>query len=561
MNFLENIFERLRQDAARPVLQEAREGRIVSATGGQLLTAARKARAFLKEAGIRKGDRCVLLAPNGIRWAAMDLALMGEGVLVVPLYVRQAPAELAAMMQDCSPSLLICEDEGLRDSIVKLWPEAPQQVLLEEILGKDLESGGAASEADSPQPLADSDPVTIIYTSGTSGEAKGVVLTTGNLNHMLGCTTKRLNQLMGSRDESEQVFHYLPFCFAGSWILLLSCLSRNAVLTLSTDLTKLMDEMKLAAPEYFLNVPVLLERVRSGVDDQLRTRGGIAQRLYEGGKASWYREQTGNYSFGDALRLALARRLVFPKIRKGLGPNLQALICGSAPLATETQLYFQMLGIPVLQVYGLTETTAICTMDHPKRIEPGHVGPAIPGIEMRVGENNEILVRGPNVFREYWGKPEKTAEVFQDGWFRTGDQGEVNAAGNWTITGRVKNLIIPSSGHNIAPEPIEDQLARSVPGVKQVVLVGNGRSYLAALITGEAGRAEIESGIDAVNQRLPHYKRIHAFHLCPEPFTVENRLLTVNGKLKRDAITAQYASEIEEMYRKKEAGGESPKSG
>ena len=561
MNFLENIFERLRQDAAQPVLQEARAGRIVSATGGQLLTATRRAQAFLKEAGIRKGDRCVLLAPNGIRWAAMDLALMSEGILVVPLYVRQAPAELVAMMRDCSPSLLICEDTGLRDSIVKLWPEAPQQALLEEILGKDLESGGAASEADSPQPVADSDPVTIIYTSGTSGEAKGVVLTTGNLNHMLVCTTERLNQLMGSRDEPERVFHYLPFCFAGSWILLLSCLSRNAVLTLSTDLTKLMDEMKLAAPEYFLNVPVLLERVRSGVDDQLRKRGGIVHRLYEGGKASWYREQTGEYSIGDALRLALARRLVFPAIRKRLGPNLQALICGSAPLAAETQLYFQMLGISVLQVYGLTETTAICTMDHPERIEPGHVGPAIRGIEMRVGNNNEILVRGPNVFREYWGKPEKTAEVLQDGWFHTGDQGEVNAAGNWTITGRVKNLIIPSSGHNIAPEPIEDQLARSVPGVNQVVLVGNGRSHLAALITGEAGKAEIESGIAAVNQRLPHYKRIHAFHLCPEPFTVDNGLLTANGKLKRGTIAAQHASEIEEMYRKKETGAESPKSG
>ena len=180
---------------------------------------------------------------------------------------------------------------------------------------------------------------------------------------------------------------------------------------------------------------------------------------------------------------------------------------------------------------------------------------------MRVGNNNEILVRGPNVFREYWGKPEKTAEVLQDGWFHTGDQGEVNAAGNWTITGRVKNLIIPSSGHNIAPEPIEDQLARSVPGVNQVVLVGNGRSHLAALITGEAGKAEIESGIAAVNQRLPHYKRIHAFHLCPEPFTVDNGLLTANGKLKRGAIAAQYASEIEEMYRKKETGAESPKSG
>ena len=560
MNFLEAIFERLRRDAARPVLQEAREGRIIAATGGELLAAVGRARAFLNRAGLRKRDRCALLAHNGIRWAAMDLALMAEGVLVVPLYARQPPAELVAMMQDCSPSLLICGDAGLRDAVAKLWPEAPRQVLLDEILDGDSEPGGVNSKADSkvdskadaPGPLAESDPVTIIYTSGTSGEAKGVVLTVRNLNHMLKCTKERLDQLVGAKETPEQVFHYLPFCFAGSWILLLSCLTRNAVLTLSTDLTKLLDEMKLAAPEYFLNVPALLERVRSGIDEQLRKRGGIARRLYESGKESWYREQAGDYSFGDGLRLSLGRALVFPSIRKKLGPNLKALICGSAPLAQETQLFFQMLGIPVLQVYGLTETTAICTMDHPARIEPGRVGPAVPGIEMRIGENSEILVRGPNVFQGYWGKPKITAEVMQDGWFHTGDQGEVNGSGNWTITGRVKNLIIPSSGHNIAPEPIEDQLTRSVPGAKQAVVVGNGRSFLAALITGDASRAAAETAIEAVNQRLPHYKRIHAFHLCPEPFTVDNGLLTVNGKLKRDAIARRYRDAIERMYWKKE---------
>jgi long-chain acyl-CoA synthetase len=573
MNFLESIFERLRRDAERPVLQEAREGRIVAATGGELLAAAGKARGFLNQAGLRKGDRCALLAHNGIRWAAMDLALMAEGVIVVPLYARQAPAELVAMMQDCSPSLLIVGDEGLRSAVVKLWPEAPRQVLLDEIFGADAEAGGgsnskedpkANSRADAPavatRPLSGSDPVTIIYTSGTSGEAKGVVLTAGNLNHMLGCTTERLDQLMGAKGTPEQVFHYLPFCFAGSWILLLSCLTRHAVLTLSTDLTKLMDEMKLAAPEYFLNVPALLERVRAGIEEQMRKRGAIVRGLYESGKASWDREQTGEYSFGDGLALGLGRALVFPSIRKKLGPNLKALICGSAPLAKETQLFFQMLGIPVLQVYGLTETTAICTMDHPERIEPGRVGPAIPGIEMRTGENSEILVRGPNVFQGYWGRPETTAEVLRDGWFHTGDQGEVNGSGNWTITGRVKNLIIPSSGHNIAPEPIEEELTRSVPGAKQAVVVGNGRSFLAALITGDASRAETETAIEAVNERLPHYKRIHAFHLCPEPFTVDNGLLTVNGKLKRDAIARRYQDAIEEMYRKKESGDRSQKS-
>ena len=552
MNFLETIFERLGQASQRPVLQEARDGQIVSATGGQLLTLIERARAFLSQAGLQKGARCALLAHNSIRWAAMDLALMAEGALVVPLYARQAPAELIAMMKDCTPTLICCGDPALRDAISQDWPGAPRIALFDEIFG--LNSNSAIPSAKNiapPRLLADSDPVTIIYTSGTSGEPKGVILGVANLNHMLRCTSARLDLVMGPPAAPDRVFHYLPFCFAGSWILLLTCLSRNAVLTLSTDLTKLVEEMRLAAPDYFLNVPALLERIRSGIDDQLNKRGGVARWLYQTAKTAWLRRQAGESALLDSLRLALANALLFPAVRKRLGPNLKALICGSAPLAKETQLFFMMLGLPVLQVYGLTETTAICTMDDPRRIEPGRVGPAIPGIEMKLGENDEILVRGPHVFHGYWGRPEATAAVLRDGWFHTGDQGETNGSGNWNITGRIKNLIILSSGHNVAPEPIEDRLLRSLPGAQQVVVVGNGQSYLAALITGHVGGNPVEAAMAAVNQQLPHYKRVRAFHLCEEPFTVENGLLTGNGKLKREAIANRYREQIGALYRQK----------
>jgi long-chain acyl-CoA synthetase len=231
------------------------------------------------------------------------------------------------------------------------------------------------------------------------------------------------------------------------------------------------------------------------------------------------------------------------------GTNLKALICGSAPLNPETQIYFQMLGIPVLQVYGLTETTAICTMDDPQHVEPGRVGPAIPGIEMRLGENEEMVVRGPNIFPGYWNRPQQSAEVMHDGWFHTGDQGEMDASGNWRIVGRIKNLIVLGSGHKISPEAIEDEIGRNLPGTQQVVIVGNGRGYLSAIVTGGVTREEVQAALDAVSTHLPHYKQVRAFFVRAEPFSIDEGTLTVNGKLKRDLIAARMKSEIEEMYR------------
>jgi len=547
MNFLEQIFSKLAQSAGRVVLTEANISGDPTATGGELLSQIATARAFLRAGGLAKGERCALVAPNSIRWAALDLAILAEGAVAVPLYARQAPAELVAMMRDAGPTVICCEDAAIRDSIAALWPDAPALVLLEEIFA----SLAASTEfTAAPLALSSQDPIAILYTSGTSGEAKGVVLTVGNLDHMLSCTTARLDQLMGARETPDRVFHYLPFCFAGSWVLLLSCLTRRSVLTLSMDLTKLAEEIGLAKPNYFLNVPTLLERIRSGVESNIRKRGGVILKIFNHAKDAWLRVNAKKPDTWDLFWLGLAGIFIFPSIRKKLGPNLRALICGSAPLAAETQLFFMMLGIPVLQVYGLTETTAICTMDDPRHIEPGRVGPAIPGIAMKVGENDEILVQGPSIFPGYWNRPEQTAQVLRDGWFHTGDQGDVDGNGNWRITGRLKNLIILNSGHNIAPEPIEDELVRRLRGAQQVVLVGNGRGFLAAIITGEVLRNEVQAQMERLNSALPHYRKIRMFHLEPRPLTIENGLLTANGKLKRDAIAAHFSAEIERMYNK-----------
>jgi long-chain acyl-CoA synthetase len=545
-NFLENIFAQLKRADGRVVLREIRGDPFVSVTGRELLEQVQRVRAFLRGSGLQAGDRCALLAPNSIRWIVSDLALMAEGMIVVPLYSRQAPAELAGMMKDCQPRLLLVGDAALGEGVAQAWPEGPRRVLFEDVLQPTVPPQPVP---DVPNPRQDGDLVTIIYTSGTSGEPKGVCLNVGNVTHMLSCTTERLDQLMGETHEPDRVFHYLPFNFAASWMVLLSYLSRESVLTLSTDLNKLADEIRLASPHYFLNVPTLLERVRRGVEDALSKRPAFIRSLLEKARDAWQRGHIGRGGALDALWLGLGRMLIFGKIRARFGPHLRTLICGSAPLSPETQQFFLMLGIPVLQGYGLTETTGICTLDDPRvPVEPGYVGTTITGIEMKIAENEEIVVRGPHIFPGYWNRPEDTARVIRDGWLHTGDQGEVNVRGNWRISGRIKNLIILNSGHNIAPEPIEEKIARLLPAAQQVVVVGNGRGYLCALVTGTVEPAAVQSALDAVNPELPHYRQIRNFTVIREAFTLENGLLTANGKLRRDAINARYASEINAMY-------------
>lgn len=547
-NFLDDIFSQLQRAGDRVVLREIRNGSFVSVTGRELLERVAGFRGYLRSAGLGPGERCALLAPNSIHWAALDLAMMAEGIVVVPLYARQSAAELAAMIRDAQPRLLFLADEALGAAIRRGDGTFPPCVTIEEARRG---ANGTVIE-NKPNPRSDGDLVTIIYTSGTSGEPKGVCLNMANLTFMVSRTTERLNQLMGGTREPDRVFLYAPLNFAASWMLMLTAFSRESVLTFSTELSKLADEIRLSAPHYFLNVPTLLERVKRGVEENIEQRGAAIRGLYGRAKQAWERQRAGRRGAFDALWLWLGRELIFKTIKARFGPNLRALICGSAPLAPDTQLFFLMLGVPVLQAYGLTETTALCTLDDPRLpVEPGSVGPAIQGVEMRLGDNDEILVRGPNIFPGYWNRSEETATVMGDGWFHTGDQGEVNVRGNWRIVGRIKNLIVLNSGHKFAPEPIEDKLAKMIPSAQQVVLIGNGRGSVCALITGGVDQAAAEAAIDALNPELPHYRQIRHVVVIREPFTAESGLLTVMGKLKRDAIASRFAEEIDAMYGRK----------
>jgi long-chain acyl-CoA synthetase len=556
MSFLERIFENLRQQPERTKLIEVRGTSLQGTDGAGILELVGRARAAIEQAGLRPGDRVALLAPNSTRWVAADLAVLAEGGIVVPLYDRQDPKELAVMMRSAEPRLLLAATKELAAPLVEAWPEGSGSctVLDFEALFQ------PAPTAKPPHAFAESDTVAIIYTSGTSGEPKGVMLSRANVDYMIPKTIGRIARVVGEKaagDEHggpsrrpgpDRVFHFLPFCFAASRMMLWTQMSRPNPLMMSTDLSNLVVEMAVAKPNYFLNVPAVLERIRTGVGAKIEERGGAALAIWRRATVAYGKSLAGKASLFDTMALELGRRVVFPKVKQQIGPNLEFLISGSAPLSADTQRWFQMLGIPVYQAYGLTETTGIVSLDDPDKVEAGKVGLPLEGQTLKVSEEGELLVKGPNIFGGYWQKPEETAQAIRDGWFHTGDQVEYAEGGNIKIVGRIKNLIKPESGHYIAPEPVEEKLMTACPQVQQCMLVGHGRAHVAILVTGSPPPEAVQQGIEAVNADLPFYKRIRGVVWADEAFTIENGLLTANQKLKRRVIEQRFERLIDQYY-------------
>lgn len=548
MHFVQRFFSNLESWPDRLFAIEVHGTKLVSTEGRRLRAMIEIARRSLRARGVAQSDRVVFVAPNSTRWIATDLALLAEGVTVVPMYARQAAHELAGMALDADPKLIVVGDESLRAALV---PELEAKGVTASVaLVAELFEGEAPKELEPPRALRADDVVTIIYTSGSSGEPKGVMTSVANVEHMLPVLDVKLTELAGAPGGMDRVFHYLPFCFAGSRMVLWACLFRANGIFMSTSLENLAQELQTARPEYFLNVPALLERIKNGVEKKLAERAAPIRGLYARAIDGWRRERRGDASTADRAALFVAKRVIFAAIRKQIGEQIKGLICGSAPLPEEVQAWFvELLGIPVFQVYGLTETTAIVTIDRPDASVPGRVGHAIRDCDIKLGDEGELLVRGPNIFPGYFRREAATRESFtEDGWFRTGDQCTIDERGNLAVIGRVKNLLVPTSGHNVAPEPLEERVLAKVPGVEQAVVLGHARPFLTVLVTGSLSDAELRRGLDAVNEGLPHYRRLRAGFVAPEKLTPENGLLTANQKLRRRAIEQRFAQEIDALY-------------
>ncbi len=533
-------------------------------------------------AGIQPGDKVGFLARTTYEWTLVDFALFYAGAVMVPIYESSSPSQIQWIMEDSGAVALIVESPEHFARVDEVRGDLP---LVREVwqlhLGAiaTLAAQGAAvsdEEIERRRNLAvGSDIATLIYTSGSTGRPKGCVLTHSNFVELCRNSAKALDKVLTMPGASTLLFITTAHIFAR----FISILDIHAGVRTGhqPDTKQLLPALGSFKPTFLLAVPRVFEKVYNSAE----------QKAEAGGKGKIFRaaadvaiehsrllEEGKKVPFGLKLKFALFNKLVYSKLRAAMGGNVAYAVSGSAPLGARLGHFFHSLGVVILEGYGLTETTAPATVNLADKSKIGTVGPALPGVGVRLAEDGEIEVRGINVFKEYWNNPQATADSFSEGgWFRTGDIGSFDSEGFLTVTGRKKEIIVTAGGKNVAPAALEDPI-RSNPIIGQVVVVGDKRPFISALITldpemlptwlannslpadmtvaeasrHEAVRAEIQRAVDAANTHVSRAESIRKFTILDSEWTEASGHLTPKMSIKRNVILSDFADEIAAIY-------------
>jgi long-chain acyl-CoA synthetase len=530
-----------------------REGRWEPVTIADFAARVHAVAADLVARGVKHGDRVVILSENRIEWAVADQAILALGGVCVPVYATLPPDHVSPLLADSGAVGAFVSNEAQRSKVESVRAGAPGLkwvAVFDEWLP---EAGGSvlgSSAAGATKPPGPDDLATIIYTSGTTGTPKGVMLTHGNLvsNAIASLTTLDLGptdvhlSFLPLNHIFERTAGYNVMLYAGATIAYAESIEKAAA-----NLMEVRPTILLAVPRFYEK---LIERIMevakaAGFPRDVMARWGrdVAQK--------WAAIKLEGRAVPPALALqhAMANRLVYPVLRSRLGGRIRYCFSGGAALPREIGLFFYGVGMPIVEGYGLSETSPIITMNTPKHYKLGTVGRPIPGVEVRIAEDGEIVVKGPSVMKGYWNLPEETAAALEGGWFHTGDIGEIDSEGYLRITDRKKDLIVTSGGKKIAPQPIQNALKKS-PRIVEAIVVGDGRKYATALIVPANGvtREAIAEDVDGVNKGLASYETIKRFELIANDLTVENGSLSQKMEVKRRVVSDRYRDLIEKMY-------------
>lgn len=534
----------------------------------------------LMASGVGAGDRVAIMSRTRAEWTITDLAIWYAGAVTVPVYETSSVDQTAWILKDSDTDRILVETAAHAATVAEAAKQLDQEVtvwVIDDGAIAELTAAGADVSADQVRQRYDalrlSDLATVIYTSGTTGRPKGVELTHSNFVEL----TRNAQAALGSQilhdDARTLLFMPLAHVFARFVSVLTICC--GVPIGHVSDTTTLLPNIATFKPTFILSVPRVFEKVYNSSEQKAAAGGKV--KIFR-----WAAKVSGDYSrslddggpgLGLRLQYALADKLVLHKIREALGGQAEYAISGGAPLGERLGHFFRGVGLRVLEGYGLTETTAPVTVNVPDRSKIGTVGPPLPGISIKIAEDTEVLTRGIANFRGYHNNPEADAESITDGWFHTGDLGELDANGYLRITGRKKELIVTAGGKNVQPSVLEDRI-RAYPLVSQCVVVGDQRPFVAALITldtemlpawlSNQGLPEmsvteaaahpqvqesLQAAIDRANQAVSRAESIRKYEILDEDFTLDD-YLTPKLSVKRNLVLRDFADRIDTLYEK-----------
>jgi len=538
----------------------------------------------LVDLGVEKRDKVSILANTRPEWTYIDFAALSAGAIVVPIYQTNSPEECQYVLENSDAKVVVVEDDEqlekiravrdrlpLLEHVVRMTGSSEDAISLEDLAARG--NGREASEWETRwRSVTKEDVCTFIYTSGTTGPPKGCIITHGNYRAMLDMVQE--NSVIEGEDLT---YLYLPLAHSFALLIQLGSFDLGATLAYwQRDPLKILPDLAELKPTYFPSVPRIFEKIYAAATSAIEKESGLKKAIFGwtirvGAKMREVERSGGTPGFLLRKQYEFADKRVLSKIRALFGGNLRLAVSGAAPISPEILRFFDAAGVLILEGWGMTETSTAATISTPEDFKVGTIGKPFPGCEVRIADDGEILVKGPNVFQGYYKNEEATRETIVDGWLHTGDIGEVDDEGFITITGRKKDIIITAGGKNITPANLENEIKQH-PLVSQCVVVGDRKPYLVALVTldpedaaayaKENGlpeepaklaadpqvRQTIEDHVDTVNEKFARVEQIKKIAILPHDLSQESGELTPTLKVKRAVVAQKHEQEIEALY-------------
>ena len=514
---------------------------------------------------ITVGDRCLLVSENRPEWLISDLAVMLANGITVPAYITYTEKDYKYLIEDCQPSVIIISNDQMHNKLKNIIKEKiyiKKVITLDKIEGVDddkyldfnsiVKINLLENDKIKNTNLKRTSPACIIYTSGTGGNPKGVILSHGGILNNLEGACEIMKPLI---DKRPIFLTWLPLSHSYEHTVQFAQIAVGAKVFYAEKIEKLLDNISEAKPTIMTAVPRFYQNLYNKININMKKAKGLKAKLIKAtiflGRKKLLKQKM---SLSEKFLNFIVNALVRKKVKKQFGGNLRAFVSGGGALDREIGEFLNAIGLPTLQGYGLTETSPVVSCNPIHKIKVETVGPPFKGNQVKIAEDGEILVKGENVMLGYWNNKEDTEKVIKEGWLYTGDIGEIDPEdGYLKITDRKKDIIVSAGGDNISPAKIENQLSNS-PAIDQCMVWGDGKNYLVALIVPskefKEQKEKISKIINEINENLAQIEKIKNFHLVSENFSIENGMLTPTMKVKRNKVIAKYKNILESFYKK-----------